>query len=91
MKSGFGRWPVVFGMHGGSTTNGGTEAYWRDKKEICPKTATFGTCMGTLVHSIECKGDEHRERLIKAGHQNRFPYIPDITNETWDIVSHIHP
>ena len=91
MDSGFGRWPVVFGMHGGSTTNGGTEANWRDKKEICPKSAPLGTFMGALVHNIECKGDEHRDRLIKAGHQNRFPSIPVITKETWGIVCHAHP
>jgi hypothetical protein len=91
MDSGFGRWPVVFGMYGGSTTNGGTEANWRDKKEICPKSATLGTFMGALVHNIECKGDEHRDRLIKEGHQNRFPSFPDITDDIWDIVSHVHP
>jgi hypothetical protein len=33
LDSCFGRWPVVFGMYGGSTTNGGTEADWRYKKE----------------------------------------------------------
>ena len=91
LASGFGRWPVVFGMHGGSTTNGGTEANWRDKKEICPKTATLGTFMGALVHNIECKGDEHRDRLKKACHENRFPSIPVITKETWEIVSQVHP
>ncbi len=84
LGSGFCRWPVVFGMHGGSTTNGGPEANWRDKKEICPKIATLGTFMGALVHNIECKGDEHRDRLIKAGHPNLFPSIPDSTKEIWD-------
>ncbi len=90
MTSGSSQWPVVFGMHGGSTTKGGAETNWRDKREICPKSATLGTFMGALVHNIECKGDEHRKRLIKAGHTNRFPSIPDITDDVWDIVSHVH-
>ena len=51
-ESGFGRFCVVYGMHGGSTTNGGTKANWRDKKEICLKSATLGIFIGALVHNI---------------------------------------
>ena len=91
LDSGYGRFCVVYGMYGGSTTNGGTEANWRDKREICPKTATLGTFMGALVHNIKCKGDEHNDRLCKAQHPNRFPSIPEITKETWQNVMAFHP
>ena len=91
LVSGYGRWPVVYGMHGGSTTNGSTEANWSDKKQICPANATLGTYMGALVHNIQCKGEEHCERLIKAGHRNRFPSIPVITKKIWESVGNFHP
>jgi hypothetical protein len=64
IKSGFGRFCVVYGMHGGSTTNGVTEANWRDKKEICPKSATLGTFIGALVHNIKCKGEEQYQSSL---------------------------
>jgi hypothetical protein len=91
LDSGYGRFCVVYGGHGGSTTNGGTEANWRDKKEICPKTATLGTFIGALVHNIKCKGEEQYQRLIDAGEANRFPSIPRITDETWQTVMNCHP
>ena len=91
LESGFGRFCVVCGMHGGSTTNGGTEANWRDKKEICPKSATLGTFIGALVHNIQCKGEEHTQRLIDGGEPNRFPSIPRIMDETWQTVMNCHP
>jgi hypothetical protein len=44
-------------------TNGGTEANWRDKKEIYPKNATVGICF-TENWFIICNA---RERNITKG------------------------
>ena len=91
LSSGHGRFSVVHGMYGGSTTNGSKEANWRDKGEICPPSAPLGTFMGALTHNIQCKGNEHKARLEKAGHPNHFPSIPVITKKHWETLMERHP
>ena len=56
----------VYGMYRGSTTNDGTEANWRDKKEICPQSAILRAQMDALVHNIQSNEAEHKKCREKA-------------------------
>ena len=66
LASGHGRFPVVYGGYGGSTTNGATEAVWKDKRLMSIKSAKLGTFIGGLVHTIECRGEDHSQFVAKA-------------------------
>jgi hypothetical protein len=49
LASGHGRFPVVYGGYGGSTTNGGAEAQSKDKRLMCLKSAKLGTFISSLI------------------------------------------
>jgi hypothetical protein len=72
LSSGHGRFPVVYGGYGGSTTNGASKAGWKDKRLISIKSAKLGTFIGGLVHTIECRGEEHKQKLHKQDDYNRL-------------------
>ena len=91
LASGHGRFPVVYGGYGGSTTNGGTEAGWKDKRLMSIKSAKLGTFIGGLVHTIECRGEEHMQKLHKQGDYNRFISFPCINTATWSKIMAVHP
>ena len=81
----------MYGGYGGSTTNGATEAGWKDKRLMSIKSAKLGTFIGGLVHMIECRGEEHMQKLHKQGDYNRFISFPTIKAETWSKLMAVHP
>ena len=91
LASGHGRFPVVYGGYGGSTTNGATEAVWKDKRLMSIKSAKLGTFIGGLVHTIECRGEEHSQKLHEQGDYNRFISFPPIKPEIWPKIMAVHP
>jgi hypothetical protein len=54
------------------------------------KSAKLGTFIGGLVHTIECRGDEHMQKLHKQGDYNRFISFPTIKAETWSKIMLVH-
>ncbi len=40
---------------------------------------------------IECRGEEHMQKLHKQGDYNQFIYFPTIKAETWSKLMAVHP
>jgi hypothetical protein len=78
LSSRHGRFPVVYGGYGGSTTSGASKAGWKDKRLMSIKSAKLGTFNGGMVHTIECRGEEHMQKKHKQGDYNRFFSFPTI-------------
>ncbi len=53
MESGHGRWSIVHAQYAGCNSNASMECMWKFKSGICPPTATLGTMLGGLFHTIE--------------------------------------
>jgi hypothetical protein len=57
------------------------------------KSAKLGTFIGVLpvVHTIECRGEEHMQKLHKQGDYNKFISFPTLKAETWSKIMAVHP
>ena len=58
---------------------------------MCVKSARLGTFIGGLVHNIECRCEEHAQRLVTNGKANKFILIPEIKSEIWQKIMTFHP
>ena len=70
----------------------GDEVSWRLIKEICSELACLAAFISALCKFIRTQlGEEHMQRLRKAGNANAFIREPQPMKEMHEAVQNMHP
>ncbi len=78
--------------YAGCNNNMGVEVSWRLIKRVCPGLASLSDFIGALCTFTRRQlGEEHRNRLHKAGDANAFIRGPTATKAIYDEVQVVRP